>query len=479
MKRDDIAYFEDPEFQELLKRYEQSLEQGETIYMDAADLTDIAEYYMIHNEEDKANLCIALAVELHPDAVDPQVFLARQHLFYDDIPAAYAILNSISNACDDEVVFLHAEILLKDGKPQEATQMLLEFMKGVPKDELADYYYDTADIFCDYGYYSEALAWANTLIKKFPPTPNAKLMLADILVRLDRFDEALACAEEVVNKDAFNQGAWMLMTDVYAMQEKYKEALEASEYLLAINEKHPAALLARARCLFFLNRIEESHEAYQHYLSIHPNEYLALYLDSISLTNMSKFEDAKVELQRALELCHPNEPELPHMHHQLAYVLSKLSDLDGALQELEKCRNCIVPDSDINYELTKGHFYLENGYELEARNYFDEAIMKSNSPLETLLLIAVSYGESGIYSTAAELFQNIYDSDLDQAKEKTSPYLAFCHYNLYHKEQFLHYLKEAVELNPQITEYLFQVCYPDVPVEKYVETALKEKWEKN
>ena len=45
MREEDEAYFNDPEFKENLQKYEQADKNGEPIYMDAEDLTDIAECY--------------------------------------------------------------------------------------------------------------------------------------------------------------------------------------------------------------------------------------------------------------------------------------------------------------------------------------------------------------------------------------------------------------------------------------------------
>jgi hypothetical protein len=42
---DNQAYFDSKEFQQILKQYEESIQQGSSIYMDADDLADIADYY--------------------------------------------------------------------------------------------------------------------------------------------------------------------------------------------------------------------------------------------------------------------------------------------------------------------------------------------------------------------------------------------------------------------------------------------------
>ena len=60
-EEDEDIYFNDPEFLEYLQKYEQAQENGEPVYMDSEELTDIAEFYMTQNREKEANEAISLA----------------------------------------------------------------------------------------------------------------------------------------------------------------------------------------------------------------------------------------------------------------------------------------------------------------------------------------------------------------------------------------------------------------------------------
>lgn len=472
MHRDDMSYFEDPEFMELLERYEQSLEQGGALYMDAEDLTDIAEYYMMHNEEEKANQCIATAVRLHPDATDPQVFLARQQLFHGNIPAAYGILYTIENQDDREVIFLRIEILLKERKVAEAVQLIEATLEQVV-DERDAFLYDVADILFEYEQYEESLRWAEMLMAEYPCYPDGHMLMADVYSKLGRYNESRAEAEKILDKDAFHQGAWIVVAESYAMQDNCEASLEATEYLLAINERHHEAMLTRASNLFYLNRIEEAHEQYQAYLALYPDEYAVLYLDGICLANIERYDESRDTLLHALDVSTPDAPECIHIHLQLTYVYSKLHQLDLALDHLEMCQQYPQPEAPIDYDLARGHVLLENGFYEEAEEAFDQAIKASRTPYDTLLLIGITLGETGHYTKAADIFQSLHDSTMEKAEERTSPYLAYCHLFLNHRDMYLQFLQEAAKLNPNTTQFLFSQFYPGVPVSQYYEMALK------
>ena len=62
MNNDLSSYFEDPEFKDLLAKYEGMAESHTPTYFDAEDLTDIAEYYATQGEEQKAEETIDFAL---------------------------------------------------------------------------------------------------------------------------------------------------------------------------------------------------------------------------------------------------------------------------------------------------------------------------------------------------------------------------------------------------------------------------------
>ena len=88
MSTEDLSYFQEEEFKKNLALYEQMLQGGQSVYLEADELTDIAEYYLVQNDTDKAMACIQYALNIHPGSIDPLIFLARQKMFNGDIEGA-------------------------------------------------------------------------------------------------------------------------------------------------------------------------------------------------------------------------------------------------------------------------------------------------------------------------------------------------------------------------------------------------------
>ena len=75
MSTEDLSYFQEEEFKKNLALYEQMLQGGQSVYLEADELTDIAEYYLVQNDTDKAMACIQYALNIHPGSIDPLIFL--------------------------------------------------------------------------------------------------------------------------------------------------------------------------------------------------------------------------------------------------------------------------------------------------------------------------------------------------------------------------------------------------------------------
>lgn len=463
MRSEELEYFESKEFRETLRQYESALHEGGHVYMDADELTDIAEFYMIKMREEEANECIEIAIKLHPEATDPQVFIARQHLFHEQIEEARSVAGAIADQDDREVKFLWAEIHIKEGDTQKADNLLLNYYDTLTED--ADLFlYDTAGVFMDYEEWEYAEKWAKKLKTAFPDFKRSDLLICDILVSCGKVKEAVPLLEEILNTDPYNVEAWNLLAEAESGQEHYKEALEAIDYLLAINEKHLRGQLIRAHCLYHLNRIKEAHEQYQAYLQLEPHDASALYLDAVTLTHLEQYGEAKKLLEQAKDVVEEGGPELCNIYLQIAYILSKEGNKEQALEAIEIAYTISGQDKDIDYDLLKGHIMLENKDIASAELCFESAMSKSDDIHSTQLMIAVSWAENEYYIKALDILNELMLSDMEDKNERCLPYLAYCTHFIPGQPHYKELLHWAAVYNPSLTEYLFSPIYPNTPI---------------
>ena len=116
MNNDLSSYFEDPEFKDILAKYEGMVNDHTSIYFDAEELTDIAEYYASQNREADAEKAIDFALLLHPSNTDALVFKARSLCIKGKLNEAYQVMNLIEDMSDREVKFLKADLKKEEWK---------------------------------------------------------------------------------------------------------------------------------------------------------------------------------------------------------------------------------------------------------------------------------------------------------------------------------------------------------------------------
>ena len=467
MNEEDEEYFKHPEFRKALARYEDAQRQGTPVYMEADELTDIAEYYMTRDRERDADRVIALAQALHPGSVDPQVFLARRQLFVGNTREARRISRAIVDQGDREVKFLNAEILIREGRCREAVVYLLHEWRAL-EDDLDHFIYDSAGIFMDYNQWEYALMWVHRLERLFPKYPKTRRMKAELLVCLGRYDEAIPLLNSLLDEDPYRKELWNLLAESQGATEQFAEAIESAEYALAIDKDDSRATATKASCLYHLDQPREAHLLYQKYLKGDPDDSNVLYLDAVCLAALEQYEESARMVDRALDACPDDSPQYVHILLEKAYVESKLHHADEALQAILCAENLRTHGLEAEYSLVKGQVLLENGLEDEAVKCFGKALASSASKRSTLMMIGMAYGEAEYYEQAIQVMLTVLNTFPDSEEEPSPiPYLAYYYYKMDDLPRSLEYLRQAAGADRQSTERLFGSIYPGVTPDEY------------
>ncbi len=474
MLEDSLEYFKKPHFRKILGRYEKAIAKGHPLYMEADDLTDIAEYYMVNQQEEQADDAIQLAVSLHPSSVDPQVFLARQQMFRGNLEKAQQICQNILEQDDDEVKFLKAELLIHEGKTSQA--MLFLENEACLIDEDRDLFLtDCAGIFMEHGMMKEALVWAEQIISEFPNHKKGKIIKVNILIEQGEYKMALPILQDMLENDPYDIVAWNLQAESQGALGLYLDSIESTEYILAIEPNNNRAKLTRANCYFHQNRLDDAHEMYQELLSVCEimEESQSLlpniqYMNAVCLSNMCRYPEAAVMIELAMKSCNESSAEFDHLLIQQAYVESKLHHFEKALNALKTLRQLAenIPITSAE-NLLAGEVYLENGKHAEAEEYFQQAVNISPCPMETKFSIALAYGEIGDNITAIKKLKQIKNEYGEKKMPSVIPYLAYFNQNQNNQEEFLHFLEFASEIDRETTEFLFSTRFPNILPEDY------------
>ena len=473
---DNNKYYHSRHFQRLLHRYEKAISEGHVPYLEADELTDIAEYYMTGKQDAKANQAIKAAIDMHPDSVDPQIFLARQKMFYGQLKEAREIVEAITEQEDCEVIYIRAELLIKEGLTNKASDYLLEQME-LMQDSLDTYLYDCTSIFMDYDQWLYAKDWLQRLREAYPTHPRLPIMEAEIKMGLDDYEEAQTMLQKIVDEEPYNSEAWDLLAETDIALEKFPEAQEAADYALAINPGDSNALLMKANAYMHDGEMPEAIEHYSKYLEQQPDDLSVQLSLAICYSSEERYKEVLPLLEKAEQYARKlpdREIDLPQIFQLKAFALSRLDRISEALSAVKKAREYCGESQQWRCDMTEADVYLQNKELMLAEKFFSEALTKSPEQAETLFNIALSYSNAGFNDAAIDLLDDVWTLYGGQEGKFVVPYLANCYLRKNVMENFLFYLKLAPSCDREATIQLFRDRYPNIAPEDYYAYAYKE-----
>ena len=467
---DDLKYFESPEFKDILMTYEGALEIGARPYMEADELTDIAEYYtMVCHDDKRSEEAISLALQLHPDAVDPQVFKARQFMQAGEIGSAEDLCNAIEDQQHREVLFLRAELMIREERVEDAATMLLQESANVTEDR--DYFlYDSAYIFIDYHLYDHALAFVNALEQMAPDWYKTWQAMADVQLGLNNNHLALKCIERMLDVDPFSTESWNWRAEAYCELGNYAEALNSTEYSLAIDAQNERATQLKAWVLLQQEHYTEALKLYEQLIEWAPdNEQHWLYA-SYCLLDADRLDEALTAIEKAEALSEGMSPEQAVIYEQHAQILSRKGNVEGSLEQLDKAQTFFEPDNDVmDLDLLRARVEAENERPDLALDYIHQAY---NRHEDKHLLIyfqgALTLFDCGYYEITRDMLVELLQHDDDSRQQADyCAYLAYCSMMLEQPEQTLDYLQRAMPLAEDRLRELFSEEFPNVQPAEY------------
>ena len=465
---DDLKYFEEPGFKKILERYEQARAAGQNVYMDAEDLTDVAEYYaLVLQDNEQADEAINLALLLHPDAVDPQIFKARQFMLANEPDKALEICNAIDDQGHREVLFLRAELMVRDDNCEDASDLLLRSAEAQSED--VDYFlYDSAYIFIDYSQYDWALVFANRLADMAPDWYKTWQLQADVQLGMGNNRVALKYVGRMLDVDPFSIETWNWSAEAHSNLGQYTQAMESVEYALAIEPENERALQLKAWILLQQGNCAEAHEIYQRLETVNPTCENHWMYDSYALLDLNQPEQAYRAVKQAEELAGDDSEDKAAIFEQVAQSASRLGNVNEALEYLGKAESVKAGEKKNEWDerMLAVRVFAEN-------DSLDEALKAIHALMERYPDAALDI----YYQGASVLFDYSYFdtvvamlTELLQLSDEVHPdayaMLAFSQMSLGNHDEALTNIRKAIDAHAPSLADIFCDKFPGVKPEE-------------
>ena len=467
---DGTEYFDTKEFQEILKQYEASIKSGHPIYMDADDLADIADYYQYQGKPEEAENAIQLAIQFNPEAVGPLLYKAREALNRNDFQTAKAYAVQVKAVDELEYLYLQGEILICEGKTEEADELFRQHFKEVPPDEHIDFVYDVANLFSEYNNHEKAFEWVAR--SKGDDSEDFKELMARTLFGLGKYEDSSKIFNELIDQHPYSKRYWNALASAQFMNEDYTGSITSSEYAIAIDPNDPESILSKANGLYNLENFEEALNYFERYTDKMECDEFGYLHQGTCLINLGRNEEALERLKKAEEVAENDSPYLPEIYQELAFAYSEQKQTETALKYVDKTKTL---DCDhIDMEVVRGHILLANKRLEEAEQTFKNAIIMSGNAPKTMLRIMVSLYDNRLVTASYKLFKKFFEYVGNDWNDGYA-YMALCCWDMNNVEEFLYYLAKAVERNPKEAKLVLGHLFPDGMKPTEYQTYIKEK----
>lgn len=428
-------YYDSEEFKQLLRKYEEAAAEGRSIYMEADDLTDIAEYYHMTGYTAAAHEAVDYALSMFPDAPAPKAMKARM-------------------------------VLIDEGNTIKAEEMFEESFAELYDDmEREDFIIDVASLYIDYELYDYAERWL--LRATDTDDLDYKELSGKIALHRGNYEESERIFNELIDRNPYSTPYWNNLASTQFLQNNIRESIQSSEFAIAINPNDADAILNKANGLFSLGNFKEAEKFYARFSELCPDEESGEMFQGICEINLNNLDEGIKHLKEA-ELIAPEDSEnLFEICQELAFALSKVGKADEALAYAEKMLHCKGADAN-ETRVMQGHLLMEAGRWQEAKSYYSKAITDSGCSPHIFLRIAISIYDLGYHNHSYRLFQVMKQLGDDETRSEGYAYEALCCYALGKDEEFREAVKKACEKNPREAAVVLSDLFPeDVSPENY------------
>ena len=461
-------YFSSNEFKQYLQTYEQA--GPEAALLDSEVLTDIADHYRSHGLMDKALQAVDFALSLYPGATAPLIFTARLALASNDAEAANKYLDSITDQTDLDFYYMRAEVMIAQDKVVDANIYLEEKIDEINEEDYNDYVLDVAALYGDYDLTDLADEWLSRSDET--ELDDYRELRGRILMAKGEIQKAREIFEALVEKVPFSVIYWNLLACAQYMQKDYHESITSSEYAIAIDPLNEEALLNKANALSLLGSYKEAMPYYEKYTEVSKNTDVGEMYQGITLSNMQKPTEAIPHLEKALATSSDDSSYLSDIYNELVLALMQTGHNDEALRYVTEAEKRDFNPNEM--KVLHGHLLLMQGNKDEAQRYFKEAYFESGIAPNIVMRIANSLYDCGYISMSYDLLHTLLENEDENITDGFSQ-LAACAYALGKHEEFIKYLKLAVDRNPAEARFILSDMFPaEMEPENYYEYAKKE-----
>ncbi len=356
MSKKSLLSGREKKLQELAGLFEEAKAMKKSIYMDAEDLTDLADWYMSHRNSRMATEVAEYGLSLHPANTD--LMVERAYLYLDSKQWKEA-KSMASQIVEDtpEVKVLRANILMGDEKTAEAEALLdtIEDKHSLPN------VVDIAYMYIDTGYTDKAAEWLAIHKEEYMDEEPFLAVCGDCYFALEELDKAIYYYNKAIDLNPYYAAYWGGLARCYYDRQQYDKAIEACDYAIIGDSDYTEAYIILGDSYYQLGNEERSLENYLQAQKL--GALTDTFIDTfkgLSKTSKGEWEEGLRYWEKVLTSNnYYNNAERAAIYSNAALCLYMMGDFHQAHLYCQKSRD--LAHTVIDSYLLEGRIYIEEG----------------------------------------------------------------------------------------------------------------------
>ena len=356
MAFNDDNFLDDYEIQELIKKFEDQLESGMTMFFDADELNIIMEHYVQQNDIEKINIIADLASTYHNTNPLTNLIMAKKYLSVQDTSNAMTYLNEEDNNTEDpdyQLSLAYCYSLMEEHK--KSLSAYKRAIKLLENDNCDDIYNSMAVEYMLLHDYEHALYYFKKGIKACPDISEQYIEITNCYFFLERSDEAIEFFKGEVDKNPYSIAAWMSLGNCYLRLHLLEKAVEQYEYALAINQHYEIAYVNIATIYNELDKYKDSIEIIEEAFRNKVEKPILYCLYGEALAKTGNKLDAITNFKKAIEL----DENIAEAYAGLGFIFCEENNHKSAIKFLKHANQLAPYNTDYLFVLVEQHNKLE------------------------------------------------------------------------------------------------------------------------
>jgi len=455
-------YFEN----ELVKRFEEMMENQDEFYFDTEELEDIIVYYLELGDFNYADQAVNYGLKLHPNSLDIKIKKLEILLEWEEYTTAKDLIDELKGSSMENTDFLvcYAKYYSNLGNPRKSIEICKKALELKEEENflnnfIADEYVNLGDPFNALKHYKSAL--------KEDPTDdyaleNCMLCYSD----LNKSDEAITFLNDYLDEFAYSETAWLEYGQFYFNRKNYEEAIRGYDYLLAINSSSVGVYANKAACYEALGQYAKAIDIYGEMLELEYTKAFTFYKIGLCYKAMKQPIMALNAFQKSLR----EDPQFYLSMMEQSYLYEEMGGMTEALHFAREATH--LNENNLDYQKRLAFLFIDSGKFEESLSCLKKLVEAEPSRFynwyaycEVLMLLG-EYEEAVTVLQAA--LKNHHRAELYYQ-------LSNCYFNLKNQDKGAESLNRALDLDPSLVQDM-QKKYPYLKDEiKRGKTKAKKK----